>query len=105
MLRMPAKLGSAAPGPVDVLARSYGFLGGEPIVARQIPRKLVDGRLTARPETHTYTAVATYGKLLEGVVVGVVPPGRTANEWQRLNVRVEGVAMPPPRADRASATP
>ena len=30
-----------------------------------------------KPETLTYeiTGKATYGKLLEGVVVGVVPPG------------------------------
>ena len=58
-----------------------GFLSGEPVVARQILRKLIHDRLTLtpRPETHSYeiTGNATYGKLLEGVVVGVVPPGGT----------------------------
>jgi len=60
-----------------------GLLSREPVVARQIFRKLIDGRLkmTPRitPEGRFYDVEgrATYGRLLEGVisVVGLVPPG------------------------------
>ena len=58
-----------------------GLLGREPEVARQILRKLIDGRLTMTPKVtsdgrfYEITSRATYGRLFEGVVVNMVPPG------------------------------
>ena len=58
-----------------------GLLGRQPEIARQILRKLLDGRLTLTPDTeaHVYriTGRAIYGRLLEGIiaVANMVPPG------------------------------
>jgi len=67
----------------DRLATWEALLKGHPTDARQILRLLLAGRLTltptARPEGRFYefTATATYGRVLAGLVavVGLVPPG------------------------------
>ena len=57
------------------------LLGRHPHEARPILRQLIVGRLVAtprqRPEGRFYefTATATYGGLLSGVVAELVPPG------------------------------
>jgi site-specific DNA recombinase len=59
------------------------LLGAEPVKARQIVRKLVDGRLVFEPnaEQHLYTfkGTASYGRLLSGVVQNVVCPRGDSN--------------------------
>lgn len=57
------------------------LLGRHPHEARPILRQLLEGRLVATPRQlpagrfYEFTATATYGKLLGGVVAGLVPPG------------------------------
>ena len=77
-----------------------GLLSGEPIIARQIFRKLIDGRLKMTPRItsegrfYDVQGRATYGRLLEGVisVVGLVPPERHTRQWMAsLTARIEGV--------------
>jgi hypothetical protein len=61
-----------------------GLLVREPEVARQILRKLIDGRLTMTAKIinggrfYEITGQATYGRLFEGVVVNMVAPARHA---------------------------
>ena len=56
------------------------LLGSNPLEARPILRKLLEGRLVATPKNHRggrwyeITGRAVYGPLLAGVV-GLVPPG------------------------------
>ena len=52
------------------LADWRGMLRREPALARQILRKLVNGRITwtPRPEGYHFKATATYGRLLEGII-------------------------------------
>lgn len=58
-----------------------GILGRQPDVARQILRKLLDGRLRLEPDpvagVYRIHGRASYGRLLDGLapVVGYVPPG------------------------------
>lgn len=83
-------LGRSARNPADMmhelsqrLTDWHGVLERHPVQARQLLRKLLDGRLILTPridETgrwYEVTGRAVYGRLLSGIVsvVGVVPPG------------------------------
>ena len=65
-----------------------GLLASEPVIALQILRKLLDGRLTLTPKVtpagrfYEVTGRATYGRILDGVlrVQSVVPPGGTTRD-------------------------
>jgi hypothetical protein len=65
------------------LADWRGILEGNPVQARQIPRKLLVGRLTLSPTVredgryHEIAGKVSYGRLLTGIigVQGLVPPG------------------------------
>jgi site-specific DNA recombinase len=65
------------------LAEWQAVLGGQPVLARQILRKLLAGRLRMLPERlpegrfYRWTVPASYGRLLAGLigVQGMVPPG------------------------------
>ena len=67
----------------DRLASWDALLKGHPADARQVLRLLLAGRLTLTPTTrpegrfYEFTATATYGRVLAGLVavVGLVPPG------------------------------
>jgi hypothetical protein len=67
----------------ELLTDSQGLLEGEPAQARQILRKLLEGRvvltprISGRERTYEWTATATYGRILTGVVgvTAMVPPG------------------------------
>jgi len=67
----------------DLLTDWQGLLEGEPAQARQILRKLLEGRVVMQPHvngrerTYEWTVTATYGRILTGVVgvTAVVPPG------------------------------
>jgi hypothetical protein len=65
---------------------AHGLAGapeGEPAQARQILRKLLEGRVVMQPHvngrerTYEWTATATYGRILTGIVgvTTLVPPG------------------------------
>ena len=67
----------------ELLTDWQGLLEGEPAQARQILRKLLEGRvmltphISGRERTYEWTATATYGRILTGVVgvTVMVPPG------------------------------
>jgi len=67
----------------DLLTDWQGLLEGEPAQARQILRKVLEGRLVMTPRQeadgrfYDWTATATYGRILGGVigVTTMVPPG------------------------------
>jgi hypothetical protein len=67
----------------ELLTDWQGVLEGEPAQARQILRKLLEGRVVLTPRingrerTYEWTATATYGRILTGVVgvTAMVPPG------------------------------
>lgn len=67
----------------DLLTDWQGLLEGEPAQARQILRKLLEGRVVMQPRIdstsrfYDWTATATYGRILTGVVgvTAMVPPG------------------------------
>jgi hypothetical protein len=60
-----------------------GLLSSEPVMARQILRKLLEGRLTMTPKVtpegrfYEVSGLATYGRIINGMlrVQSVVPPG------------------------------
>jgi hypothetical protein len=67
----------------ELLTDWQGLLEGEPAQARQILRKLLEGRVLMQPRAdsagrfYEWTATATYGRILTGVVgvTAMVPPG------------------------------
>jgi len=67
----------------ELLTDWQGVLEGEPAQARQILRKLLEGRVVMQPHvngrerTYEWTVTATYGRILTGVVgvTALVPPG------------------------------
>jgi recombinase-like zinc beta ribbon protein len=67
----------------DLLTDWQGLLEGEPAQARQILRKLLEGRVVMHPHvngrerTYEWIVTATYGRILSGVVgvTVMVPPG------------------------------
>lgn len=67
----------------DLLTDWQGLLEGEPAQARQILRKLLEGRVVMRPRVdgsgrfYDWCVTATYGRLLTGIVgvTAMVPPG------------------------------
>jgi site-specific DNA recombinase len=98
------------------LADWRGLLGREPEIARQILRKLLDGRLTLTPKVtsagqcYELTGRATYGRLFEGVVAtGVTAPAgyrtmrRCDSAWPCPPRRRTGVPSPAPRSSPARA--
>jgi hypothetical protein len=72
--RRPARRDPGAAHRLD------GLIGRQPVVARQILRKLLVGRFVMTPKIsaegryYEVTGQASYGALLAGVV-GLVPPG------------------------------
>src|SRR6266851_1058996 len=66
----------------ELLTDWQGLLEGEPAQARQILRKLLEGRVVMQPRAdstgrfYDWTATATYGRILTGVVgvTAMVPP-------------------------------
>ena len=83
----------------DLLTDWQGLVEGEPAQARQILRKLLEGRLVMKPRIDTsgrfydWSVTATYGRIWAGVVrvTVMVPPGWTD---QANSVPFEGLIRP-----------
>jgi hypothetical protein len=82
----------SAPDPEALRRRLtdwQGLLEREPVQARQILKKLLEGRLAFAPFDkagdvgYQIRGQATYGRLLSGVI-SVVPPGGTDSEWRAM---------------------
>jgi hypothetical protein len=69
---------------VEFLPGGQGLLSGQPVIARQILRKIIVGRLTLTPKVtpdgrfYEVGGLTTFGRILEGVVrVQSLGPGVT----------------------------